>query len=476
VVWRFFKIYKFSNKQVMNIVKENTGDLTAVLKVNISEKDYAEKVENVLKDYRKKARIDGFRPGKVPTGLIKKMYGKGIMVEEVNKLISESLTNYIREEKLNILGEPLPTENQKTADFDTEKDFEFSFDVALAPEVEVKLSKRDKVPYYEIKVDKKLLETHTDNYARRFGEFKDVEETTDNEMLTGNFIQLDEEGNVKEDGIKAEEVKITIEYIKNEEIKKSLAGHKAGDTVKFDVRKAYPSDSEIASMLRIDKEVAKNVTGDFNFEIAKVQRFDKAEINQELYDKAFGKDVVKTKEEFNAKLTEEIKANFVRETDYRFLIDAKKKFVEKINPDLPTEFLKRWLTVANEGKFTAEQIEEEFPKFEEDLKWQIIKDQIIKDNEIKVEEKDILDAAKEVTAAQFAQYGLANLPDEQLEQYAQEILKKDEERRNLYEKKFEDKVLEFIKDSIKLDTKEISVEDFQKLWEDEQKKNQKKSK
>jgi trigger factor len=397
-------------------------------------------------------------------------------VEEVNKLISESLTNYIREEKLNILGEPLPTENQKPADFDNESEFEFSFDVALAPEVDVKLSKKDKVPYYEIKVDGKLLETHTDNYARRFGEFKDVEETTDNEMLTGNFVELDEEGKVKEDGIKAEEVKITIEYIKNEEIKKAMAGHKAGDTVKIDVRKAYPSDSEIASMLKIDKEVAKNVKGDFNFEILKVQRFDKAEINQELYDKAFGKDVIKSDKEFKEKLTEEIKSNFVRETDYRFLIDAKEKFVKKFDPELPTEFLKRWLIAVNEGKFTPEQIEEEFPKFEDDLKWQLIKDAIIKENEIKVEEQDILEAAKEVTAAQFAQYGLANLPDEQLAQYAQEILKKDDERRKLYEKKFEDKVLEFIKDSIKLDVKEISVEDFQKLWEDEQKKSEKKKK
>ncbi len=460
----------------MNIVKENTGDLTAVLKVNISEKDYAEKVENVIKDYRKKARIDGFRPGKVPAGLIKKMYGTGILVEEVNKLISESLTNYIREEKLNILGEPLPTENQKPADFDSETEFEFLFDVALAPEVDVKLSKKDKVPYYEIKVDEKLLETHIDNYARRFGEFKDVEETTDNEMLTGNFVQLDEQGNVLEDGIRAEEVKITIEYIKNEEIKKAMAGHKVGDTITLDVRKAYPSDSEIASMLKIDKEVAKNVTGDFNFEILKVERFDKAEINQDLYDKAFGKDKVKSEKEFKAKLTEEIKSNFVRETDYRFLIDAKDKLVAKIDPKLPTEFLKRWLIAVNEGKFTPEQIEEEFPRFEEDLKWQLIKDTIIKENELKVEEQDILEAAKEVTAAQFAQYGLTNLPDEQLAQYAQEILKKDDERRKLYEKKFEDKVLEFIKESIKLDTKEISVEDFQKLWEEEQKKAEKKGK
>ncbi|MBU8892358.1 MAG: trigger factor [Bacteroidales bacterium] len=460
----------------MNIVKENINDLTAVLKVNISKDDYAEKVETVIKDYRKKARIDGFRPGKVPIGLINKMYGKGILVEEVNKLISESLTNYIRDEKLNLLGEPLPAENQKTADFDNETEFEFLFDVAIAPEVEIKLSKKDKVPYYDIKVDDKLLESNTDNYARKFGEFKDAEVTTDIEMLSGNFIQLNEEGKILEDGIKADDVRITIEYIKDADIKATFAGKKVGDKVDFDVRKAYPSDSEIASMLKMDKEVAKEINGDFQFEIVKIQRFEKAEINQELYDKAFGKDVIKSDKEFKAKVTEEVKLNFVRETDYRFMIDAKQKFVEKINPELPTEFLKRWLTVVNEGKFTAEQIEEEYPKFEDDLKWQLIKDKIIRDNEIKVEESEVLDAAKEVTAAQFAQYGLANMPDEQLEQYAQEILKKDGEKRNLYEKKFEDKVVDFIKESIKLDNKEITVEDFQKLWETDKEKDQKKDK
>ncbi len=457
----------------MNIVKENINDLTAVLKVTVAEKDYAEKVEAALKDYRKKARIDGFRPGKVPTGLVKKMYGKGILVEEVNKLISESLTNYIRDEKLNLLGEPLPVENQEPADFDKETEFEFSFDVAIAQDIEVKLSKKDKVVYYDIKVDDKLFESYSENYTRKFGEFKDVDETTDNEMLSGNFTQLDADGKVLEGGIKADDVRITVEYIKDADIKTTFAGKKVADKLIFDVRKAYPSDSEIASMLKIEKEKALEVNGDFEFEITKVQRFFPAEINQELYDKAFGPDVVKSDAEFKAKVTEEIKANFVRETDYRFMVDAKTKLVEKINPELPTEFLKRWLTVVNEGKFTAEQIEEEYPKFESDLKWQLIKDQVIKNNEIKVEESEVLDAAKEVTAAQFAQYGLANMPDEQLEQYAQEILKKDNERRNLYEKKFEDKVVDFIKDSVKLDKKEVTTEEFQKIWEDEKKKDQK---
>ena len=460
----------------MNIVKEKVDELNAVLKIQVTKDDYSQKVEDVISDYRKKARVDGFRPGKVPTGIIRKMYGKGILVEEVNKLISESLTNYIRDEKLNILGEPLPNKDQKLIDFDNDAEYEFAFDIALAPELEVKLSKKDKVPYYNIKVDNKMLEPHTDNYARRFGEFMDVEETTDKEMLTGNFVQLNSEGEILEDGIESQDVRITIEYIKDADIKKTFAGKKVGDKVNFDVRKAYPSDAEIASMLRIDRDKAKLVNGDFQFEITKVQRFEKSEINQDLFDKAFGKDVVKSEAEFKAKLTEEIQKGFVKDTDYRFLIDAKQKLVEKINPALPTEFLKRWLIAINEGKFTPEQIEEEFPRFEEDLKWQIIKDQIIRDNEIKVEESEILDLAKEVTAAQFAQYGLANLPDEQLAVYAQEILKKEGERRNLYERKFEDKVVSFIKDSVKLDEKEVTAEEYQKLWEAEQKKDQKKSK
>ena len=460
----------------MNIVRENISDLTAVLKVQINQDDYTGRVDDVLKDYRKKARIDGFRPGKVPAGMIKKMYGKGVLIEEVNKLISESLTNYIRDEKLNVLGEPLPNENQKTIDFDNATDFEFAFDIALSPEVEVKLTKRDKVVYYDIKVDEKLLENHTDNYARRFGEFVQTKETTDHEMLTGNFAQLNENNEVVEDGIKAEEVKITIEYIKDEEIKKTFAGKKVGDVVVFDVRKAYPSDSEIASMLRIDKEAAKDLNGNFQFEISKIESFQKAEIDQDLFDKAFGKDVVKSEEEFKAKVTEEIKANFSKETDYRFLVDAKNKLVKKINPELPVEFLKRWLTVINEGKFTAEQIEEQFPKFEEDLKWQIIKDHIIRVNEIKVEEEDALAVAKEVTAAQFAQYGLMNLTDDQLANYAQEILKNNDQKRDLYERAFENKVLSFIKESVKLDSKEVTIDEFQKIWEEEKEKDQKKSK
>lgn len=452
----------------MNITKENINSVNALLKVNVTKEDYTEKVENQLKETRRKARFDGFRPGKVPEGLVRKMYGKAILVDEVNKLVSDSLTKFLVDEKLNILGEPLPSkEHQKPFNFDTDTDFEFVFDIAVAPEIDVKLSKKDKIPYYEIKVEDSILETQIDNYARRFGEFKDIEEATDMEMLTGNFKQLDENNAILEGGITTDMVKITLEYIKDKEIKDAFAGKKAGDKVVFNVRKAYPSDTEIASMLRIDKEKAKTLTGNFEFEIDKIQRFDKAEINQELYDKAFGEGKINSEKEFREKLTEEIKQNFSKESDYRFSIDAKEKLVSKINPELPAEFLKRWLLHINEGKFTAEQIDAEYPLFENDLKWQLIKDQIIKTQDFKVTDEEILGLAKEITAAQFMQYGLSNLPDEHLENYAKEILKKESEKRKLYEKKFEDKVITFIKDSVKLEEKEVTTEEFQKLWSEQ---------
>jgi len=455
----------------MNITKENISKVNALLKVNVTKDDYTEKVETQIKDYKKKARVDGFRPGKIPEGLVRKMYGKAILVEEVNKIMSESLTKYLIDEKLNILGEPLPNrENQKPIDFDNDTDFEFVFDIALAPEIDVKLSKKDKITFYDIKVDGKILDSQIDNYLRRFGEFKDVEEATDMEMLTGNFVQVDENNAVVDGGINTEHVKITIEYIKDKEVKDLFLAKKVGDKVIFDLRKAYPSDTEIASMLHIDKEKAKELTGNFEFTINQIQRFEKAEMNQDLFNKAFGDGVINSEKEFKEKLTAEIKENFVKESDYRFMFDAKENLVSKLNPELPAEFLKRWLLEINKGKFTSEQIEAEYPAFEEDLKWQLIKDQIIKTNEINVDEQEVLALAKEVTAAQFMQYGLNNLPDEHLENYAKEILKKDSERKKLFEKKLEDKVVTYIKDSVKLDVKEVSTEDFQKLWTEQKSK------
>lgn len=452
----------------MNINSEKIDELNAVLTLSVSKDDYAEKVNKVIKDYRKKSNIKGFRPGKAPEGLIRKMYGKSVLLDEVNKLISESISNYIRDEKLKILGEPLPSENQEPIDFDNHEDFEFKFDIAVAPEIEVKLSKKDKVPYYSIKVDKDMQEKQTDHYLSKFGKFVDVEEVTSGEMIKGNIRQVD--ASEDKEPVIAEDVTISLEVMKDKEIKESFKGKKPGEEITFDLRKAYPSDVEISSMLKIEKEQAKDISGNFELEIKSIQKFEKAELNQELFDNAFGEGTIKTKEEFNKKIIEELKGSLEKESDYRFIFDAKDKLISKFKPKLPEAFLKRWLKAANEGKLTEEHIDNEFDAFLKDLQWQLIKDAIITENEIKVEPEEALEMAKELTKMQFQQYGMSYIPDEHLENYAQEIMKKDEERKKIYEKKFEDKVVDFVKDTVKLDKKEVSSDDFQKIWEKDSKK------
>ncbi len=450
----------------MNITKENLDELNAVVKVKVEKDDYEERVSNVLKDYRKKARIDGFRPGKVPFGLINKMYRKPVLVEEINKLLSESLTNYLVEEKLNVLGEPLPHEDEKPdIDWDRDTEFEFAFDLGLAPEPELSVSTKDKIPYYQIKIDKDLRNKYIDNYTSRLGSFREVDEVVEKEVVKADIIQLDLEGNIKEDGIAVEDASVSVEMIKDENIKKKFIGAKAGDIINLDLRKAFPSDAELTSMLKIEKEKLQEVTGEFQLTINSISKYENAEINQELWDKLYGEGQVKSEEEFMKKIDEEIEANLKNDSEYRFKIDAKDFLVKKFKKSLPKEFLIRWLLTANEGKASREEIEKDYEHFEEDLKWQLIKNKLIEENKIAVTDEELLETAKEFTRAQFMQYGLSNIPDEHLETYAKESLNREKERKSLYEKKYEDKVIELLKGMVKVDEKEISSEKFDKLFE-----------
>lgn len=449
----------------MNITKENIDELNAVLKVKVEKTDYEEKVNDTLKDYKKRANIPGFRPGKVPFGMVKKMYGKAIMLEEVNKLLSESVSKYIFDEKLKILGDPLPNEEkQEMIDWDTQEDFEFIFDLGLVPEFEFKMSKRDKVPYYSIAVEDKFIDETVQNHTRRFGKTEPTEAIEDNELLKGILVQLDAEGNILEGGILKEDAMLSLEVMKNDEIKEKFKGLKIQDEIKFDLKKAYPSEVEIASLLGIDKEVAATIENEFKLTITEITKFVASEVNQELFDQVYGKDEVKSVEEFRNKIKEEIAVNFDKESDYKLAIDVKDKFVEKTKMDLPEEFLKRWLRYSNK-EVTDEQIENDFANFADGLKWTLIKEKLIQENELKVEEEEILEYSKELTLMQFRQYGMATIPDEQLEQYAKEILKKEDERKRLAEKLFEDKVVNYIKENIKLDTKDVTTEEFNKLFE-----------
>ncbi len=450
----------------MNITKENIDELNALLKIRLEEEDYSERVEKVLKDYRKTATMHGFRPGKVPAGLIKKLYGTPVLVEEINKIVSESITRYLTDEKLNILGEPLPNkEMNKEFDWDKQKEFEFVFDLGLSPELDLTVTQKDKVPFYIIDVDNKMIESTRENYAQRMGTLEPAVKIEGNELLKGHFVQVDETHNEMEDGITSEDSTMSLEVMKDEQIKKSFEGKSVDDSLIIDVKKAYPNDSELASILKIDKEHIPGISPLFKFTIKEISRFKKAEINQELYDRLYGKDKVKTEKEFTEKIVEELKHNLLHDSEYRFKLDAKDMLMKKMKFDLPVEFLKRWLLEANKDKITEDKLAEEFPAFEENLKWQLIRDKLFTDNELEVKEEEVNGFARDYALMQFRQYGMSDVPEENLNRYANDILNNEEERKRIYEKLYEDKVFDHVRETVKVEEKKVSHEKFNKLFE-----------
>jgi len=450
----------------MNITRENIDELNAILTIQVEKNDYEANVGDVLKNYRKKANMPGFRPGMVPAGLIKKMYGKAALAEEVNKIISKGLNDYIHAENLNVLGEPLPNdEKQPAIDWENQTDFSFVFDIGMAPAIEVKLGKEIKMPYYSIVADNEVVSRQIDAYAGRYGENKEVDFAEEKDTVRGTFVQLDETGNVLAGGITAEKVVIALDVMKDQEIKASFLGKKDGDVLVFDPVKAYDNKHEVGHMLNISHEEAENLTGNFSFTIEEVLRFEKAELNQDLFTKIFGEESgITTEEEFRARVKSEIEENFVYSSDYKFSIDSREALLSQVQFDLPKAFLRRWIKVTNE-KMTDEQIDGDFDNFMIDLKWQLIKDRIVKDNELKITEEDVRALAKEMAAMQFRQYGLSNVADEHLENYANHMLEKEEERRKLVSKKQEDVIIDAIKNKVTLDMKEISNEEFNKMLE-----------
>jgi trigger factor len=449
----------------MNISQENTDKLNAILNVKVEQADYTERVEKVLKDYRKQAKVEGFRPGMVPMGLIKKMYHTPVLVDEVNKLVSESLFNYLQENKINILGEPLPhKEEEKKFDFEKDIEFEFKFDLGLAPELSMEVGEKDKVAFYKIKVDKKQQDEYKEQLLQRFGEFKAVDKAGNDELIKGSLVKVDKEGNELENGIRADNISMSLEMMKDDDQKVLFSGTAGGDEVIFDVKKAFPNDTELASLLRIDKTEVAMLEGTFKCIIEEVNKFERAVLGEEFYDKVYGEGEVKTEEEFTKRVTEEIALNYERESEYRFMVDAREALIKKAKINLPVEFLKRWMVETNE-QITEEQVAEDFEKYEDDFRWQLIKEYLLKQQEIKVTEEEALEAAKGMALNQYMQYGMNNVPDEYLENYAKEMMSKPEESRKFYEQKGEEKLISYIKSTVKLDEKEVSSEKFRKLYE-----------
>lgn len=449
----------------MNIVRKDIDSLNAVISVSIEQADYSEKVETKLREYRKKANIPGFRPGMVPLGLLKKMYGKSVIAEEVNGILSDNLYKYIQENEIKLLGEPLPSETeQKEIDFSSETDFEFTFDIGIAPEFEVSLSAKDKIKYYLITPGEEMVDNRIKSYASRYGKYIQEESVAEKDIVKGTLIELSE-GKEKEGGIQVEEAVLTPAYMQDETYKASFIGAKIGDTITFNPKTAFENDTEVSSLLKISKEEAAVFNGDVLFTIENITRYHEAEINQELFDKVYGEGVVKSTEEFTEKIKSEIRETLEQDSEYKFGIDAREFLLKKYD-DLafPDAFLKRWLMATNKN-MTQETLDTDYPKMIADLKWQLIKDKISKAHNVNIEKEDVEDFGRKIARSQFAQYGMLHVEDAILDNYVKDMLKREESFKNIVDKVAENKVLDIIKKTVKINTKEVSIEEFNKMFE-----------
>ena len=450
----------------MNVSLKNIDATKGIVKLEIVKADYADQVDKSLRSFRQKAEMPGFRKGMVPMGMVKKMYGKHVLVEEINKLVSENLYNYIRENKLNILGEPLPNETeQKEINFDTQEDFEFCFDVALAPEIKIELSKNDKVPYYQVNIDDEMIGKQVEAYQANFGTYDQVEDVEEKDLVKGTVAEL-ENGSPKEGGIVVEEAVLMPMYMKDEAEKAKFIGAKKNSVIVFNPNKAYEgAEAEIANFLHVDKAKVAELTGDFSFEITEITRHKNAELNQELFDKVFGENVVTSEEEFKEKIKEALAEQFTPQSDYKFLLDAREVLVQKAGElKFADDILKRWLLLASE-KNTAEKIESEFSNILSDLTYQLIKESLVKENNLKLEDADIEGFAKRVAKAQFAQYGMLSIPEDVLDNYSKEMLKNKETVQNIVDRAMEEKLAACLKEKVTIDLKELTAEEFAKLFE-----------
>ena len=443
----------------MKITFDCPDKINGVMTMVIEPADYQEKVEKTLKDYRKKAQVPGFRPGQVPMGMIKRQYGTAAKVDEVNRLISEKLYGYIQENKIQMLGEPLPNqEKQKPQDFEKEGDLEFVFDIAVAPEMKAELTDKDKITYYDIKVDDKLVDDQVQMYASQAGEFKEAETFSGNDTITGELRELDEKGNTKEGGLTNEAAMIMPAYVKDEKQRKLFDGAKKGDVITFNPKKAYPdNDAEVAALLKVQKDDVKDLASDFSYQINEIRH---------LFDRVFGEGTVKDEKAFREKIAETIKPQLQANSDYKFLLDLRAYMENKVGEvTFPEALLKRVMIQNNQDK-GADYVEKNFEGSIKELKWHLIKEQLVAANEIKVEEADLKAIAKDAIRQQFAQYGMSNVPDDVLENYAAEQLKKRENIDNFVDRAVDQKLVEKLKTVVKLTKKSVSLEDFNKTMQE----------
>ena len=451
----------------MNISFENSDKVNGLLTITVEEADFNASVEKTLKDYRKKANIPGFRPGQAPMGLIKRQFGASVRYDAVNKFVGEQLYKYIQDNNIQMLGEPLPSAKQETpADIEKPAPYTFVFDIAVAPEINVTLDGRNKIDYYTIKADDKLINEQIEMYQSRAGKYEKGEEYNPelNDMLKGDLRELDAEGNTKEGGITVEGAVLMPSYIKVDEQKNLFNNAKPGDIITFNPRKAYPEgEAELSALLKVDREVAKDIESNFSYQITEIQRFVKAELNQELFDQVFGEGNVKSEDEFRAKIAEGLKPQLEANSDYKFMLDVRTYCENKVGElTWPDELLKRIMLLNNKDK-GEDFVEKNYAESIKQLEWHLIKEQLVKANDIKIEDADVKAAAMEMARMQFAQYGMTKVPDEYVENYANELLKKREAVDNFVERAIDVKLAAAIKNTVSLNNKEVTLDEFNEM-------------
>lgn len=452
----------------MKISFENPDKVNGLLTLTVETADFQERVNKTLKDYRKKANVPGFRPGMVPMGMIKKQFGEAVKAEEINKIVGEEIYKYVNDNKIKMLGEPMANESQVPVDLSKDAPYEFKFDIAVAPEFKVELSDKDTVDFYTIKVDDDLVNRQIDMFASRAGHYDKVEEYQANDMLKGDIRELDENGNTKEGGITVEGAVLMPEYIKVEDQKKLFDGAKLGDIITFNPKKAYPeSDVEISSLLKVKKEEVAELTSDFSFQITEISRFVKSEINQELFDSVYGKDEVKDEKAFREKIAEGLSAQLVNDSDYKFLVDVRKYLENKVGElTFPDALLKK--IMLNNNKDKGEKfVEDNYAQSIKELTWHLIREQLVEANGIKIDDNDIKETAKEAARAQFAQYGMTNIPEEYIDNYANDMLKKREYVDSLVDRSIDRKLTAVLKNVVKLEQKEATLDEFNEMMKGE---------
>ena len=451
----------------MNVIQENVDELNAVLKVTVSPDDYKEQYDEALRTARKNVNMPGFRKGMVPKGMVKKMYGRSLLADELNKLLQQTIQDFISNENLDILGSPLPKTDEETGDWDNPADFEFAYEIGLAPSFDLDLSKMS-FTHYTIAISDEMLDKQVDDMTRRYGKLSNAEVSEASDMIMGDFVELNEDGEIKEGGIMHQST-VALEFIEDEDTKASLIGKKAGDIVVVDPHKVSKGGADTAAMLGISKEEAEAVTEKFNFRVAEVKHLEPAEVNQEFYDKLFGEGNVNNVEDFHKKVADDMRNMFKRDTERMFQRDVSEQLVKSVEISLPDEFLKRWIQASNEKPVSMEEIVSEYDGYSKGLQWQLIKNKLIGDHDIKIENDEVISYAKGMVASQYAQYGLPAPEDEQLEQHARQTMANEDERRRVIDVLFDHKVMDFVKEQGKFESKEVSYDDFVKLASGEDK-------